>query len=210
MFNNIYNTVLNCLNSATSFLSQARQVHALILKVGIFGNIYLTTRLLSLYANNLCFNDANLVFNSASEPDLFSFSTLIHAFAKSNHFDHVLRVFSQMLSRGLHPDGYVLPSAIKACAGLQTLKASRQVHRIASVSGLVLDSVVKSFLVHMYLKCGKILDAQKLFDSMPEKDVVIWSAMIAGYSRQGHVDKAKEFFLMREMGGNLREEMLSF
>ena len=46
----------------------------------------------------------------------------------------------------------------------------------------------------MYLKCDRIRDARKLFDMMPERDVVVWSAMVAGYSRLGLVDEAKEFF----------------
>lgn len=194
MFHNIYQTIFNCVNSSSASLLQARQAHANILKAGLFGDAQLTTRLLSVYANNLCFADVNLVLDSIHEPDLFSFSTIIHAFAKLNHFDHVLRVFSQMLSRGFVPDCYVLPSAIKACAGLQASKAGRQVHGVATVSGLASDLIVKSSLVHMYLKCHKIGDAQSLFDRMPEKDVVIYSAMIAGYSRQGLVDKAKKLF----------------
>lgn len=46
----------------------------------------------------------------------------------------------------------------------------------------------------MYLKCDRIEDARKLFDKMPERDVVVWSAMIAGYSRIGLVDEALGLF----------------
>lgn len=198
LLHNIYQTILN---STSASLLQARQAHAHILKVGLFGDTQLTTRLLSIYANNLCFAEVNLALDSIPEPNLFSFSTLIHAFARLNHFDHVLRVFSQMLSRGLVPDCFVLPSAIKACAGLKALKTGREVHGVVYVSGLASDSVVISSLVHMYLKCHKIGHAQMLFDRMPERDVVIYSAMIAGYARQGHVGKAKELFSeMRDKG----------
>lgn len=99
-----------------------------------------------------------------------------------------------MGSHDLVPDGFLLPSAIKACASLHALKPGKQVHAIASVSGCVSDSIVTSSLVHMYLKCDRIVDAHKLFDRMPVRDVVVWSAMIAGYSCQGLVDKAKELF----------------
>ncbi|MCI48099.1 pentatricopeptide repeat-containing protein, partial [Trifolium medium] len=101
---------------------------------------------------------------------------------------------SQMGSRGLVPDSYLLPSAIKACAVLKALKPGRQVHAFASVNGFGSDSVLMSSLVHMYLKCNRIEDAQKLFDGMCERDVIVWSAMIAGYSRLGIVDRAKELF----------------
>ncbi|XP_061356036.1 pentatricopeptide repeat-containing protein At1g20230 [Gastrolobium bilobum] len=194
MFHAIYHSISQCLNSTTASLLQARQAHAHILKFGLFGDTHLTTRLLSLYANNLCFPEVNLVLSSLPQPNLFSFSTVIHAFARSYQFHHVLGAFSQMGSRGLVPDGFLLPSAIKACAGLKALKPGRQVHGFVSVSGFASDSIVMSSLVHMYLKCDRIEDAHKLFDSMPERDVVVWSAMISGYSRLGLVDKAKELF----------------
>ncbi|RZB92407.1 Pentatricopeptide repeat-containing protein, partial [Glycine soja] len=53
----------------------------------------------------------------------------------------------------------------------------------------------------MCLKCDRIRDARKLFDIMPERDVVVWSAMVAGYSRLGLVDEAKEFFGEMRSGG---------
>ncbi|KRH09491.1 hypothetical protein GLYMA_16G218400v4 [Glycine max] len=53
----------------------------------------------------------------------------------------------------------------------------------------------------MYLKCDRILDARKLFDRMPDRDVVVWSAMIAGYSRLGLVEEAKELFGEMRSGG---------
>ncbi|KAK7314719.1 hypothetical protein VNO77_33246 [Canavalia gladiata] len=186
--------ISQCLNSTTAYLLQARQAHANILKLGLFSDTYLTTRLLSIYANNLSFSEVNLLLSSLPHPTLFSFSAVIHAFARSFHFNHVLRTLSQMGSRGLVPDGYLLPTAMKACAGLRFLKQGKQVHAFASVSGFASDSIVMSSLVHMYLKCDQIGDAHKLFDRMPDRDVVVWSAMIASYSRHGLVDKAKELF----------------
>ncbi|KHN24542.1 Pentatricopeptide repeat-containing protein [Glycine soja] len=50
----------------------------------------------------------------------------------------------------------------------------------------------------MYLKCDRILDARKLFDRMPDRDVVVWSAMIAGFLL---VEEAKELFGEMRSGG---------
>ncbi|KAK9929334.1 hypothetical protein M0R45_026436 [Rubus argutus] len=35
----------------------------------------------------------------------------------------------------------------------------------------------------MYVKCGSLDDARKLFDEMPHTDLVTWTAMISGYSQ---------------------------
>ncbi|TQD97886.1 hypothetical protein C1H46_016411 [Malus baccata] len=195
-------TILQFLNPFTASLSQARQAHAQILKTGLSNDTNVTTKLLSVYANNLCFLEANLVLDSIPNPNLFSFSTLIHAFSKLNQFSHALCLFSQMLSRGLAPDGFLFPSVVKACAGPPAApRAGRQVHGIACVSGFSFDSFVQSSLVHMYIKCDRIRDARKVFDRVPQRDVVIFSALISGYSRHGCVDEAVGLlYEMRGMG----------
>ena len=201
LFRSFQNSIFNCLNSTTAPLSQTRQAHAHILKTGFFNDTHLASKLLSHYANNMCFADASLVLDLVPEPRLFSFSTLIYSFSKLHQFQHALSTFSRMLTRGLMPDNRVLPSAVKACAGLSALKPGRQVHGIASVSGFDSDCFVQSSLVHMYVKCNQINDARKVFDGMSEPDVVTWSALVGAYARQGCVDEAKSLFSeMRDSG----------
>ncbi|XP_062090851.1 pentatricopeptide repeat-containing protein At1g20230 [Humulus lupulus] len=193
--------ILQHLNSDSASPLQTRKTHASLLKTGLFHNAHLNTKLLSLYANNLCFVDANLILDSIPNPDLFSFSTLIHAFAKRNHSAHTIRIFTRMLARGVEPDNFLFPSVVKSCAGLLSLEAGKQVHGFAFVFGFSLDVFVQSSLVHMYLKCGHIRNAHKLFDGLPQRDLVCWSALISGYSNSGHADEAKELFSeMRKTG----------
>ncbi|GAV76255.1 PPR domain-containing protein/PPR_2 domain-containing protein/PPR_3 domain-containing protein/DYW_deaminase domain-containing protein [Cephalotus follicularis] len=199
LFENLNSPVLNCINSATASLSQTRQAHAYILKTGVSNDTHFATKLLSLYANHGCFADANLVLSSIPDPSVFSFSSLIYALTKFNLLGQSLLVFSRMASLGLAPDSRVLPNITKACAGLSSLKSGQQVHGIANVSGFSLDVIVQSSLIHMYVKCGQMDDARKVFDRLPQPDVVACSALVAGYARQGCVEKAHELF--NEMRG---------
>lgn len=194
LFDSFPSTILGCLNSTTSSLSQTRQAHAHILKTGHFNENHITTKLLSLYANHLCFNEANLVLDSVPEPDISSFSTLIYACSKLSRFNESLRLFSKMLSQGLVPDARVFPCAVKACSGLVVVRAGKQVHGLASAFGFASDSFVQSSLVHFYVKCNQLSDAQKLLDLMPEQDVIAWSALVAGYARQGNVSETRAVF----------------
>ncbi|KAK9665254.1 hypothetical protein RND81_14G100300 [Saponaria officinalis] len=45
-----------------------------------------------------------------------------------------------------------------------------------------------------YAKAGRIEDARRLFDSMPEKNVVSWNAMITGYVKSGELVSARRLF----------------
>lgn len=99
-----------------------------------------------------------------------------------------------MVSNGLLPGSYLLPAAAKACAGLSALELGRQVHCLVEVCGHSLDNVVQSSLVHMYVKCDRLTIAHKVLDKIPEPDVVTFSAIIAGYARNGDVGMAKRLF----------------
>ncbi|KAF2290036.1 hypothetical protein GH714_042466 [Hevea brasiliensis] len=46
----------------------------------------------------------------------------------------------------------------------------------------------------MYAKCGEIKDARKVFDQMPERNVVSWSGMIYGYAQFGEDEEALRLF----------------
>ncbi|KAK9287013.1 hypothetical protein L1049_015421 [Liquidambar formosana] len=63
------------------------------------------------------------------------------------------------------------------------------------------DLINSSKLLSNYLKLGRIEDAQKLFDDIPEKNVVSWSIMIHGYAKNGfHVQSLELFSQMRFSG----------
>jgi len=54
------------------------------------------------------------------------------------------------------------------------------------------DAYVGSSLVDMYSKCGSIEDAWRVFNRMPECNVVAWSAMILGHVKSGQGQKELE------------------
>lgn len=41
-----------------------------------------------------------------------------------------------------------------------------------------------------YVKCDSLRDARHVFDVMPERNVVSWTAMISAYSQRGYASQA--------------------
>ncbi|XP_059648532.1 pentatricopeptide repeat-containing protein At3g05340 [Cornus florida] len=54
--------------------------------------------------------------------------------------------------------------------------------------------VVWNSLLHMYSKCGELLDAGKLFDNMPMKDTISWNSIISGFLRNGDFEIGFGYF----------------
>lgn len=54
--------------------------------------------------------------------------------------------------------------------------------------------IVANSLIDMYGKCGSMVDAQYLFDSLPTRHFVTWNALITGYARQGNSEHVFHLF----------------
>jgi pentatricopeptide repeat protein len=46
----------------------------------------------------------------------------------------------------------------------------------------------------MYCKCKQCTNAQRIFDSLPQKNIVCWNSLISGYSWNGKMVEADELF----------------
>ncbi len=49
-------------------------------------------------------------------------------------------------------------------------------------------------LVDMYAKCGSMEDAQRVFNKMPVRNAVSWTAMLKGYAMHGQGKEALAHF----------------
>ncbi|KAK4749340.1 hypothetical protein SAY87_026789 [Trapa incisa] len=84
---------------------------------------------------------------------------------------------------------------IYACSCLRSLDHARNVHRHLRISGVRTDVILDNHILNMYGKCGSLEDSRKVFDEMPYRNVVSWTALIAGYSQNGKDAHALELYL---------------
>ncbi|KAF3611579.1 hypothetical protein DY000_02047085 [Brassica cretica] len=198
-------TILGFLESSpscwSSSLSKTTQAHARILKSGAQNDGYISAKLIASYSNYSCFDDANLILQSIPDPNVYTFSSLIYALTKAKLYSQSLGVFSRMFSRGLIPDTHVLPNLFKVCAELSAFRAGKQIHCVACALGLDGDGFVQGSLFHMYMRCGKMGDARKMFDRMCNRDVVTCSALLCGYARKGCLEEVVRVLSEMESSG---------
>ncbi|KAL4339195.1 hypothetical protein GQ457_08G028230 [Hibiscus cannabinus] len=85
--------------------------------------------------------------------------------------------------------------ALKSCTISSNFEWGSCIHAAVLKSSLQTDVFVNNSLLHMYMKCGCIEHARKLFDHMPERTVASWTAMISGYSNNGLADEGITTFV---------------
>ncbi|XP_004486315.2 pentatricopeptide repeat-containing protein At4g04370 [Cicer arietinum] len=123
-----------------------------------------------------------------------SFNAIINRHSTQGAHRQVLITYSSMLNSHIPSDAYTFPSLLKACSSLNLFHLGLTLHQRILVNGLSTDSYIASSLINFYVKFGYSYFARKVFDFMPDKNVVPWTTIIGCYSKMGNVDEAFSLF----------------
>eukprot|EP00250_Pteridium_aquilinum_P024886 c29761_g1_i1 orf=1-561(-) len=177
------NVYVQCLKRCIRLnaLGDAKLIHAQMVIHRDACNIILENTLIDVYAKCGSIKDAKRVFDRIVQPNLFSWTAIITAHAQQKHFEEVVGLFQSMQCTGIMPDRVLFMLIINACTNLASLYIGELVYALAVETGLTSDASVGKNLVEMYKRCGKIYDAGKVFEIIQNRDVVLWTAMVAGY-----------------------------
>ncbi|KAK9289371.1 hypothetical protein L1049_007526 [Liquidambar formosana] len=116
--------------------------------------------------------------------------------------------YKMMVKRGYpNPNTFTMAFVLKACAVVSAFGEGRQVHTRILLSGFGSSPFVETALVNFYAKCEEIRDARKVFDEIPERNLVAWSTMISGYAKIGMVNEALDSFREMQMAGIVPDEV---
>eukprot|EP01018_Ginkgo_biloba_P023998 Gb_36142 [translate_table: standard] len=164
-------------------------------------NVVSWTAMISGYAQNGHVEKALKLFQKMPERNVVSWNAMIAGYAQNGHFDEALKIFQQMQLTGVKPNSDTFNSVLPACANLAALENGKEVHKEMIRSGFPSDVFAGSALVDMYAKCGTIEEACQVFEKMPVRNVVSWTAMIVGYAMHGYGKEALQLFdQMRDSG----------
>lgn len=137
-------------------------------------------------------------------PDVVTWTSMISGFVQNNRTKQALDLYQEMLLSEVEPNMMTIASVVSACADLRSLKKGKEIHSYAVKVGGVASVLVSNALVDMYAKCGRLEDAERLFEAISEKDVYTWNSMIGGYTLAGYCGKAYDLFLKMETSGVCR------
>ncbi|XP_062024528.1 putative pentatricopeptide repeat-containing protein At3g15130 [Rosa rugosa] len=91
-----------------------------------------------------------------------------------------------------------LANLLRNCSKNLLLREGLQAHGSVMRMGLGFDLMLNNDLIDMYSKCGRMGSAREVFDRMPERNVVSWTALMCGYLNSGNAKGSLSLF--SEMG----------
>ncbi|XP_004304934.1 PREDICTED: pentatricopeptide repeat-containing protein At3g12770-like [Fragaria vesca subsp. vesca] len=174
-----------------------RRVHGQVFRHGFESNVVVQNSLVAFYAKCGRVDRARIVFDGLGERSIVSWTSIISGYAQNGECLEALRIFGLMRKVNVKPDWIVLVSVLKAYTDVEDLGQGRSVHGCLVKMGLEFEPDLVISLTAMYAKSGQVMVARSLFDKMERPNVIMWNAMISGYAKNGHAEKAVELF--REM-----------
>lgn len=161
-------------------LKAGRSVHGHMITMGLESSLSLSNALLNLYGKTGLVDAAAKLFEKMEERDVISWGSMIACYAHHGGAKEALDLFNEMVARGIEPNVVVLISALQACEATCSLDEGKIMHELAARNGLDTDILVSTALIDMYMSCSSPDEAIEVFERMPEKDAVCFSAILHG------------------------------
>lgn len=205
-----YSMVLNACSRVGNY-GCGKVIHARILVSNIVVDLPLLNALLDMYCNCGDIEMGLHVFSRIENPDLVSWNSLIAGLAEHGDGMKAAELFVELKGVSFpKPDEYTFAAVISATSALLASDYGTPLHGQIIRSGLESSVFVGTTLVSMYFKNGDSESARTVFSTILEKDVVLWTEMIMGYSRMADGESAIKLFVgMCRMGEKIDSFVLS-
>ncbi|XP_015886774.3 putative pentatricopeptide repeat-containing protein At3g15130 [Ziziphus jujuba] len=200
------NHLRNC--SKNLLLDQGLKAHAAVLKMGLRFDLMLNNDLIDMYGKCGRTGMASVLFDKMPERNVVSWTALMCAHLQNRNAKGCLSLFVDMRTSGSEPNEFTLSTNLKASGILGIPEIGMQIHGICAKSGFEGTNVVGNSVMDMYTKCGRISEAERMFNIMPVRNLITWNAMIAGYTvvDQGNGEKALLLFCEMQRQGLVPDE----
>ncbi|XP_020572570.1 putative pentatricopeptide repeat-containing protein At3g15930 [Phalaenopsis equestris] len=170
------------------------ELHAHVTKFGFCANPHVQDALIHVYSMGGEMDAARELFERSPKQNSVLWNAMISAYNRSKEYEESCKLFAEMEELEVEPTLVTLVLVISACAKLKNLEYGAWIHRNIENFGIEPNLALQNALIDMYAGCGDIRTACSIFENMGTKDVISWTAMVAGFANVGQVDHARELF----------------
>uniref|UniRef100_A0A7N0VMW1 Pentatricopeptide repeat-containing protein n=1 Tax=Kalanchoe fedtschenkoi TaxID=63787 RepID=A0A7N0VMW1_KALFE len=181
-------------SAASGSIKHGTSTHGLCFKMGADMSLFVGSALVFMYVTFDKLVDARNVFDRMPDRDSVLWTSMLAGYAQQEEPAAGLSLFRDMVEHRVELDGVVMVSLLLVCGHLGLLKQGKSVHGWCVRKCLFLGLSLGNALIDTYVKCAKLKYSHAVFDQMPERDVISYSAIILGYGLTNKVDMALSLF----------------
>ncbi|XP_019452105.1 PREDICTED: pentatricopeptide repeat-containing protein At2g39620 [Lupinus angustifolius] len=170
-----------------------KAIHGFVVRRCIYSGAVLNS-LIDMYSKCAEVNLARRIFDKMRAKDDVSWATMIAGYVHHGCFLEVLQLVDEMKRENVYMNKVSVVNALLAAAEMRDLDKGKELHDYASRLGMMSDIVVATPVVCMYAKCGELMKAKNLFESLEGRDLVAWSAFLSVLVQAGYPREALSIF----------------
>uniref|UniRef100_A0A6N2MPW0 DYW domain-containing protein n=1 Tax=Salix viminalis TaxID=40686 RepID=A0A6N2MPW0_SALVM len=175
-------------------LAVGKQIHGLILSLGLDDDVRVGTALMEMYFKCGDPETSLQIFKRSRNYNLVMWGSVMLNCAQNGYPNEALQFFSEFMLDCGFPDPVILLAALRACSFLSLKPRGMAIHGFAIKMGFDSDVFVGGALVDFYGKCGDMEYAQQVFHGLSTRDLVSWNALISGFAQNKCADEALKAF----------------
>ncbi|KAK4358035.1 hypothetical protein RND71_023645 [Anisodus tanguticus] len=169
------------------------QIHSRIIRTGI-STEFVKNSLIDMYSKCGLVDYALMIFKDTQERSVVTWNSMMCGLTQNGLSREAIGLFDEIYSKLSEMDEVTFLAVIQACSTIGWLEKGKWVHHKLIIFGVRQDMYVDTALTDMYAKCGDLSMARRVFDSMLERSIISWSAMIGGYGMHSQIDDAISLF----------------
>ncbi|CAN1174351.1 Pentatricopeptide repeat-containing protein At1g11290, chloroplastic [Linum perenne] len=197
----IYNHPAAILLELCTSPAELHRILPLVIKNGLYGEHLFQTKFVSLFCSYGCLAEAARVFEPIDHKVDPFYHTMLKGYINHSSMDTAFSFFTRMRHDGVVPVVYNFAYLLKLCGDNLDLKRGKEIHGLLITSGFSWNLFATTGVVHLYAKCRQVDSAHKMFERMPERDLVSWNTIVSGYAQNGVARVALELIPKMFEGG---------
>ncbi|EFJ05645.1 hypothetical protein SELMODRAFT_136907 [Selaginella moellendorffii] len=190
-------------------IDSVKKLHGDLAARGLEREALIGNTLVSMYGRCGSLDEAMAVFVGMPYRNGVTWGILIGAHAQHGKAKEALRLLKLMDCEGVRAMENTFLTALSACSSAEFLGDGRRIHERIAASGVIDESSTRlsNALVTMYGKCGSLIDAESVFNSLPCRTIVSWTSLIAAYAQHGFPRRALQIFKQMDAEGTKPDEI---
>ncbi|GKV00824.1 hypothetical protein SLEP1_g13446 [Rubroshorea leprosula] len=146
-------------------------------------------------------SEAKRVFDDIVAPDATCWAAMLACYAQNGYAREAIDMYMEMGNENVKITDVAMVGAISACTQLEDVEMAKRLTKNMEKGCCDRTLFLSNAFIHMHAKCGCMDQAWKEFNTMKERDVVSYGAMITALADNGETEEALNLFSKMQKEG---------
>ncbi|KAL3824975.1 hypothetical protein ACJIZ3_021004 [Penstemon smallii] len=175
------------------FLDLGSKIHEYSDKNGFTRNTHICNTLIDMYIKCGCLKAALDVFEGMKEHTVVTYSAMIHGLAIHGQGEKSLKLFFEMIQKGMKPNGVTFIGLLNACSHMGLITEGHGFFTTMTKDYEIVPAIEHyGCMVDLFSRAGLLHEAHDLIKEMPIKpNAAIWGALLGGCKVHKNIEMAE-------------------